>query len=249
MGFFDIFATDKTIQKRIDKAVAIGVKKALRDKTKLKSIFDPNRAFREKKFRPAERREFLELYETYAWVYSCVFAINTNGAKVPYRVFKKKPSGEKGDEVLQGWPWTLFNKPNPIQSAFDFNEALISSLELTGTAFVEKDNPTKPNQMYVMRPDFVEIEGSQTNLVNRFIYDVAGNIETFDPEEIVHFKYYHPRSEIYGLSPISPSTNSVVLDLFAVTYSKNFFKNGGQLSMYLKVPGSLEDNEFERLRE
>ena len=249
MGLRDIFTSQKTIQERIDTAVAEGLKKSLKDNTRLRSIFDPNRAFQEKKFEPAERREFLELYETYVWVYACVFAINTNGAKVPFRIFKRKPNGEKGDEVLSGWPWTLFNRPNPLQSNFDFNEALISSLELTGSAFIEKDNPTRPEQMYVMRPDFIEVIGSRSNLVDKIIYDVNGSVAEFEPEDIVNFKYYHPRSEIYGLSPVMPATNSIVLDLFSITYSKNFFKNGGQLSMYLKVKNELNDEEHERLRE
>ena len=249
MGLFDIFSSKKTIQGRIDKAVVFAVERALKDKTTLKSIYDPSRAFQETQFKPADRRDFLQLYETYTWVYACVFAIATNGAKVPYRLFHRKPNGEKGDEVLSGWPWTLFNRPNPLQSNFDFNEALISSLELTGTAFVEKDNEKKPTQMYVMRPDFVEIIGNKETLVDKFIYDVNGSITKFDPNEIVHFKYFHPRSELYGLSPISPATNSIVMDLFAITYSKNFFKQGGQLSMYLKVPNELNDEEFTRLRE
>lgn len=197
------------------------------------------------------REEFLMTYEKYVWVYAAVYAIASSGAKVPFKIYHLKRNEQRGDEVLDGPVWNLFNRPNPFQSAYDFQEAVLSSMELSGNAFIEKGGADMklPVQMYLLRPDWVKVLPSAKTLVAGYEYNVNGSYIKFTPEQICHIKYFHPRSELYGMSPIQAGSNSLVLDFYTMKYQKNFFKQGAMMNTYVTVPKALGEKEFQRFKE
>lgn len=234
--------TKKQTQTLLQKAVAGSKLRGIRPISQF-------RRFGESEFKPSNKTDFLKAYESYVWVYAAVYANASNLARIPIRIFNYDAKGEKQDEVKQGREFDLINHPNPLQSKYDFIEAVVSSLELTGDAFIELDSAEEPTQMYVLRPDWVKIVGSTKTLVDHYVYDVNGTKIRFEPEEIIHIKYYHPRSELFGLPPIQPGQNSVVLDLYSIAYQKNFFKQGAAVDIAFMSPETLSDDNFRRLKD
>lgn len=239
---------DKVVRSRVE----VEIRKIAESDVQVRALLERKGYIdNESQYSPENREDYLALYEKYIWVYAAVYAIATNAAKVPFRIYQLKRNQQRGAEILDGPYWNLFNRPNPLQSYFDIIEAAVSSMELAGGAYLEKGgpNPQQPTQLYVLRPDWVEIVPNPRTLIGGYRYKVNGQYINFTPEQVCYIKYYHPRSELYGLSPIGPSTNSAILDLFTLRYQKNFFKQGAMMNTYVTVPKSLSDKEFQRFKE
>ena len=244
------FTSNKKIQEQIKKQVEQQLKKV---SSQFRSIGNNGNinstTFNsyEDQFSPERKKDLLAVYLKYIWVYASVYAIASNCAKVPLKIYEGTSLNDKGEEVTSGNLYDLFQNPNPNQSYYDWIEAYISSAELTGDAFAEINEDQ--TQLYVLRPDLVKIIASSTALVDYYTYTVNGNIITFAPEEIFHFKYYNPLSELYGTSPGTSVEHAMILDFYSLKYQKNFFKNGALLDRYVSVPESLSDPDYKRMKE
>ena len=236
---------------------------------------DNNLPYREDSYRLVNGEDFLTVFEGHVPTYACVDAIARNCAKVPMRLYNsdklhngvKKPQAEitnttKDDEVGLAL-WKLFNYPNPWQSNFEFRYAIMATAELTGMTYVEKTigstagqgnsqvpslGTVLPEQLWVLRTDWMRAIPSQRSLVEKYNYQTSsGAYVEYLRDEIFEYKYWHPRSEFYGLSPIRPAQNSVIIDLYAIKYAKQFFKNGGHISKYVSIKEKLGEQEFKRM--
>lgn len=209
--------------------------------------YNPNRLFNEDSFKTETKSDFVETYEKHIWTYTTVYTIASNLASLPMRIYKLKRRGVRGEEMLEGAVFDLFNRPNPYDTYYDFIESLVSYLELTGDTFIEKNDPIAPTQMYVLRPDYMEINTSAKRLVTGYDYKPNGVRSIhFEPDDIIHIRYFHPRSELYGLSFTVPAANSTILDFYSINFLKRFFKNGGSIDKYVSVKSKLNKTEFER---
>ncbi len=211
--------------------------------------------YRENKFRPTAGDDFMQLYETYGHVFACVDAIARNCASVPLKIFQlKKVTSTKdrlGDEITDGPWWSLLNTPNKFTSGNNLVYSMIAFQQLVGTSYLEKvgSNPSEPVELWSLRPDWMRIKPDAKNLIGGYEYEVDGQIVIYTPEEIFRFKSWHPRSELYGLAPISPAQNSIITDLYSIKYTKQFFKQGGHLNWYLSVKEELDDFSYKRLEQ
>ena len=225
---------------------------------------DNNLPYREDSYRLVNGEDFLTLYENHVPTYACVDAIARNCAKIPMKLYrkdmleagKKKHEAEVGqydkDEVASAL-WKLFMHPNPWQTNFEFRYALIATAELTGMAYIEKTGADEmktmlPEQLWVLRTDWMRTIPSQTDLIEKYLYQtITGAYVEYQRNEIFEYKYWHPRSEFYGLSPVRPAQNSIIVDLYCIKYAKQFFKNGGHISKYVSIKEKLTDPEFKRM--
>lgn len=240
------------LDNKIKQAVEVPLKKVAEQDVKVRAMLDrKGYADAEHQYSFKYREEYLELYRKYVWVFKAVNVIANSAASVPLRMWNLKANQQRGDEVLDGRIWNLFNRPNPFMSYFDLIEASMASLELTGQNYIEKGgpDPLNPIQLYVLRPDWVEIIPDAHRLIAGYEYTVNGQVIRFTDKEVCYIKYYHPLSELYGMSASEPAMNSLILDMYTIKYQKNFFKQGGMINTYIKVPKSLSDNEFQRFKE
>jgi len=211
---------------------------------------DPYRFFREEAYKTETKRDFLELYEKHIWFYSSVYAIASSLAQIPLRLYALDRKGQRQGEVLDGVFYNLINRPNPFETYYDFIENLVSYLELTGDTYIEKNHPTNPTQLYVLRPDFVEVKTSAKELVVEYIYKPDGTpIAHFQPKEIIHVRYFHPRSEVYGFSFTQASVQPAILDFEAIKFQKKFFKQGGAIDKYITIKKELSPEEYKRFKQ
>lgn len=210
--------------------------------------------YREDAFRPSTSEDFLQLFETYGHVFACVDAIARNAAGIPLKVFHLKSlsatKDRMGEEITDGPWWSLLNTPNKFTSGSGLIYSLIAFQQLTGTAYLEKvGQPDLLIELWPLRPDWVKIKPDAKDLIGGYEYDVDGLIIKYTAEEVVRFKSWHPRSELYGLSTISPTQNSIITDMYCAKYTKQFFKQGGHLNWYIKIKEELGDVAFKRLEQ
>jgi HK97 family phage portal protein len=211
---------------------------------------------REDMFCPTSAEDYMILFEKYIHVFACIDAIARNLAKLPFRIYQlKRQSATKdrrGEEVTDGPIWSLFNQPNKFSSGYNLIYSMVAFLKLVGTTYVEKvgKNSAEPVELWVLRPDWMRAIPDPVNLIAGYEYIVDSRTIKYKPEEILRIKTWHPRSELYGLSTISPAQDAIITDLYATTYSKQFFRQGGHINWYLSVKDDeLSDGERNRMEQ
>lgn len=199
--------------------------------------------------------KYLNQYADAAWVYACVYRIATKGAGVPLRLYRKKKSQGKiaFDEIHEHEILTMIEKANPIMDGFDLFEATYSYLELSGNAYWLLDNiqQGKPTEIYPLNPSRVKIKTHPTEHVDHYIYDVGDrNPIKIEKEFILHFKYFNPTDDFYGLSPLSAARVAVDSQTYGDEYNRNFFLNSAAPDGALVVPkeyGKLDEDTKNRV--
>src|SRR5262249_42875325 len=67
---------------------------------------------------------------------------------------------------------------------------------------------------------------------------------------VIHFKYFNPRDDFYGLSPVMPASLPVQSDLAMSRWNRGWFAEGNGIPPnMISVPPTVTDTEFERLQE
>lgn len=199
---------------------------------------------------PVKTLDFLETYERAIWTYAGVYRIATGFAKVPFRVYKKRVT-KKGRriELTDHLVNYVLNTPNPNCTRFDLWEATIAFAELTGNSYWElvSEGKKPPEEIYVLRPDRIEIKTSKKKLIDSYQFEVNGRKILFLPEDILHFKYFSATSDLYGTSANAAAEKSIILDLYALQFNAQFFKAGARLMGTLETDRHLSDKAFKRL--
>lgn len=189
--------------------------------------------------------------ESSTWVYIAIKRIADAVAQIPLMIMSgtsDKPSVIRGyDKGLAA----LLNRPNPWQSWFDFAEALMVSLELTGNGFIElvyDENTNKPYEMYLLNPARMTVIPKPKAYIAGYVYSVNGKSIPFAPEEIIHIKYHHPNNDYYGFSPMTAARISIDVDQSSLEWNQNFLLRGAWPAGALETEGDIADDELKRLQ-
>ena len=145
-----------------------------------------------------------EGYQENAIVYRCVNEIANGAASIPIKVFQ-------GDIELDSHPLiSLLKRPNPTQAGVEYFQSLYSFLLLSGNSYALASAVNQmPTELYLLRPDRMEIEPSETAIPKSYKYKLNGQVAArydADPvtgqSEIKHFKMWNPLDDYLGCSPL-----------------------------------------------
>lgn len=197
-------------------------------------------------------QKYLENLALHPWVYASIMAIARNIAKCPFKLMQWK--GDRGIEQKNHPLIDLIENPNEYYSGYDLKEGYAIILSLAGNVFVEKSYNKKiarstdiPKELYLLQSGKMVVIPGRKYPVAR--YEYGKKPIQYEPFEIIHFKYMNPISDAEGLSPLSPLTNTLITDYYAIKYNKNFFKRGAKPSGHFYTDKSLNDESFNRLKE
>lgn len=193
-----------------------------------------------------ELRDFLELFQIHPWVYSAISATATAMASIPYQVLDEKDEEIKDKEIC-----SVLCNPNPHQVWYELMETTGIYLEGAGNCFWEEVKDDKGNVLaiYPLRPDKMRILPHPKTKVAGYIYSpVPGREILYAPSEITHIKYASALDEYWGISPAYAAQNSIILDMYATAYNKQFFGNSAVPEGVLETEGSLSDQTYRRLK-
>ena len=199
-------------------------------------------------------RSYLKQYADAPWVYSCVRTIAQEGAGIPLRLYKKvKKNGKMFLEEVTEHPLIdLLTTVNPFMSGFDLQESTHSYQELTGNDYwlLDEFKNGKPTAIYPLMPSRVEIIPSKTDYIAGYKYEINTTTAKFYPPEIVlHFKYFHPYDDYYGLSPLSAARLAVETQLFGDRFNKAVLQNIAEPGGVLEAEGELSEIQRKRIEE
>lgn len=134
----------------------------------------------------------------------------------------------------------LMDHPNPTMSGSEYIEGLFTYKLLTGDAYewgVKLDSGNdrgKPQQLWLLPSQYVDIEtsiGGYPQLPVGYVLN-EGQPKHFDPEEILHIKYFNPNyssigNHLYGFSPLQAAWLSIQEDNSAKDAAIEMLQNRG----------------------
>ena len=175
------------------------------------------------------------------WVYVCVDKIADTSAGINFRIRRYNKTGD--DEILIDHKAALLlDKPNAYMTGRDFSYLLFAYLELTGNAYILKDNPKNPTKLIPVPPQNISIVMDSTGL-EPIGYKITGKngaiAKNFD--EIIHLKYPNPSSPFTGAGTLEHIAEWVDVDNAATEWNRIFFENGSSPSIFFETNESTQE--------
>ena len=147
----------------------------------------------------------------------------------------------------------IFKNPNPMQTWLDFVEELVWFWIPMGNGFLWKRKsllPGQPMQLWVLRPDRIEIIPDDELGIKEYRYNADGAKPIIFPrDEIVHLKFPNPKHPFWGLGKIEIAPRLFEMDIAAADYALRFFQNDATPGGTLETDKHLSDESWERLKE
>lgn len=127
---------------------------------------------------------------------------------------------------------------------------------------IESQNSRKPpTELYLLRPDRVEIVPGRNNVPYIYRYTINNNSYDFKVDKltgcsaVLHLKTFNPLNDWYGLSPIEAAAYSIDQHNQAGAWNQAMLQNGARPSGAIVVKsakdgsgGSLSQEQYQRLK-
>jgi HK97 family phage portal protein len=190
------------------------------------------------------------VYQQSPWVYIAVNRIAEAAALVPLRVTRRL-SDSRQIPVERHPLERLLEAPNPFLSGFELIEQTIGMLELTGDAywFLAGDSAGVPMEIWPLRPDRVSIVPDPTDHIKGYVYEIDGQRIPLLPQEVIHFRRWHPANDYYGLSALEAARYAVQTDKAMAEWNRSTFgQDNGVPAGIVTVKDFITDTDYERLK-
>jgi len=153
-------------------------------------------------------------------------------------------------------------RPNPFQSAIEFQQINTVYFNLAGNAYIyfaRERAGDVPYAMYTLRPDRVKIiptKDAQKPVLG-FVY-VPEGLSLRDgypmlPEDVMHVKLPNPGDPLngagYGLSPLAPLAQSANVDNDITRFLKVFFQKGAMFQHVITFDRPMGDKDMAAARD
>ena len=201
---------------------------------------------------PVETQVLTDVYGNSSWVYTCIFAIASHLAAVPIKFYRITEVGKKEDVPMNHPVYRTFAKPNPWMSWYDLMEGTMTFLEINGNGYweIEPDEQGNPVNFYLLRSDRMRPVPHPKNRVRGYVYEPSLDSRIpFNPEQILQFRYFNPKSEVLGMSPMTAAIAALTSDFYAVGNMKDVFKNASRVEGVLEAEGTLSEGAYKRVKE
>jgi len=166
-------------------------------------------------------------------------------------VMEKWASIEGGRVIRQHPLLSVLENPSPASmlTGHMLKAAIVSYMELTGVAYVEKlfakDEKTLTGLWPLVDPRKMMVVAGEKKLIDGYVWVGNKGIVTFQPEDMVYFRSFHPGSAFYGYSPTQALRVIIAGDLKAINWNYTFFKQGARPDGILASKGRLNDGDVD----
>ena len=203
---------------------------------------------------PPARKTSEYLKEMKGWVYSCINAISDSIADTQWKLYKYNAAGEV-EEVFEHPILDVLYKVNEFTTKFDHFWLTQATLELTGEApwYLEKDTKGNILNMYILRPDRINILFDKDSLISGYKYVIkkGGRSETITlaSDEVIFLKYPNPDNPYRGLGTLQAVARTVDIENYAEKWNEKFFYNSARPDGLLTVKVKrLTDEQKKKLK-
>lgn len=146
-------------------------------------------------------------YKSNPWVYRSVFLKCKAAGSVPWVVVN-----QNGEKMPEHHLTVLLNQPNPFVSKQDVMELVVSWLELAGNSYLKKVKGLggMTEELWPVSPDRLApvATTSLEKWMEGYSLDKSRKV-TYQPEEIIHHKYFNPADPLLGIGPLQAVAKTV----------------------------------------
>lgn len=201
---------------------------------------------------PAEFSSYEQLKTYTSWVYRCVKTRADILANISLRLYSKK-NEEEITEITKHDVLDLLDKVNNGMTRYDLFEHWGILMGLNGECFwwkMKGDNGKVVAIYPFFIPAYMQIVPGENEFVKGYVYRLPGGATEipFNADEIVHFKEFNPLNPYRGMSPVKAAELSIATDIEAKKWNWRFFRNSAKPYGILKVPGTLDQGQYDRIR-
>ena len=221
--------------------------------------------------------DYLSLIERYrSWVYVCAQHNAATVANVPLRLYTKVSTQRfstralsekqyihlsKGGvlnissdvrEITEHPLLDLMQTGNWYQTGMELLELTVLFEELCGNAywFIENGALGVPANIHPLLPQYTRIVADPDKFIAGYLYGrYYTNFETFEPEEVIHFRYTNPGDLYYGWSPLQAALSATDRSNSMGEYEQALYDNNARPDFIIKVPDGTTADERKRLYE
>lgn len=177
-------------------------------------------------------------------VASIVSLISNSIASMPIKVYMAGPNGTQSGSFTAESA-LLSGKPNTFQTPYLFVKTIVSNVVIHGEAFLFKVYlKDKLSQLIPVNPDNVTVElkkGIKT-------YKIDGEKGTYTDNEIIHI-LFSTQDGVSGYPQIKQHADVISHDNVLRKYSKKYFSQSANPSMYLTASSAVSDTDITRLKD
>lgn len=183
-------------------------------------------------------------------VYRCINIKANAVAMLPFQVFKRTNSGrerEKNHIVAR----LLESRPNPYQGPFKFKHLIETHRNTWGNAYINIDwgIDGRPRALWLLNPAVTEpYMDVQTNTLWYITTTPQGETLKIGHNDIIHLTALSTDG-LKGKPPIQVAREAIGSSQAAQKFKGKFYKHGAVNSGYLKIPGMLNSEAKEVIRE
>lgn len=211
--------------------------------------FTPRAAFGLSEPAAFDATEQIKSYSS--WVYFAIQKRASSLANIDLRLFRWKKN--EAEEIFTHDILDLIDGKENFLTRYDLFEYIGTIMDLSGECFLWKvrNKQGKVISLYpYLNPVYMEVVPSEKDFIGGYVYTVAGSSKKvpFDKNDIIHFKYINPLNPYRGLSPVKAAEFSIATDREASKWNWRFFHNSAKPFGVLKVPGTLTQNQYDRIR-
>jgi phage portal protein BeeE len=76
-----------------------------------------------------------------------------------------------------------------------------------------------------------------------------GNGDPFDPSAVIHYKFFNPTDDFYGMSPLQAAIRAWQTENIAQDWNYALLNNAGRTSGALIAPTTVSDDVYLRLKD
>lgn len=183
-------------------------------------------------------------------VYACVNILANSVAKLPFQTFKKTKKGRERDSSHKVAK-LLEDRPNPYQNPFRFKHLIETHRNLWGNAYINIawGMDGRPEALWLLNPSLTDPKVDLKTNELWFITTLPnGKVTRIPKSDIIHLTALSTDG-LKGKAPIEVARESIGSSQASQKFKGKFFANGTAAAGILKVPGQLNKDAKDKVRD
>jgi HK97 family phage portal protein len=197
----------------------------------------------------------MSAYGSVGTLFAIVSALSEDVAAVDWKLWRKDASGRDEDrtEVTSHPALVVLNDPNPHMTRGEFFETFEQHLDLTGEAwwvYTRPGNLVVPTEMWPVRPDRMHPVPGERTFLERYEYrGPDGERISLGLDEVTFIRRPNPLDPYRGMGPVQTLLADLDSSRYSAEWNRQFFLNDATPGGVVEVPGTLQDDELDKLIE
>ncbi len=162
--------------------------------------------------------------------------------------------GDEVEEVTGSDPiLDLLSTANPFLNGFDLTVLRILYGELTGNSYLHPiidDATDMPTELWPLAPNYVEVVPCEDDFIKGYVYGIdSQKKQTFDPDEVIHFKRPNPGNYFYGMGKVEAAFGAVLANDAVHQMDLSTFANSARPDYAVVVKGTPTGDQLDRFQQ